>query len=346
METPSDILPVSPDTSVTETNDPFTLLAQMSAGYALSRCLHCVAAAGIADLIDDEPRSSVELATASETHPDALLRILRLLSAHGVFRVDHNNRVSHSSASRMLRSDHPQSVLSLVKMFGLPINWQVYEHLDHSLKSGMPATEKVVPGGLWTYYASHAEENSIFNAAMTAKAQGHLFGIMNSYDFSSFNTIADIAGGRGHLLNGILSATPGAKGILFDLPHVVAEARELASERLALLGGDFFKDPLPSADAYLLMEIIHDWPDEESVAILKAIRRAAPDNARLLVIEQIMPETQGPHWAKTLDILMLALVGGRQRTQQEYTRLLERAGFTFVCEIDTMVGVSILEAHT
>lgn len=342
METELDTLPASSQ----DASDPFNLLAQMSAGYALSRCLHCIATFGIADLIDDDPRPAVELAAASQTHPDALLRMLRLLSAHGLFRVNENNKVSHSPASQLLRSDHPQSAVALVKMFGLPINWQVYEHLDHSLKSGMPATEKVVPGGLWGYYASHAEENSIFNAAMTAKAHAHLYGILNSYDFSPFNTISDIAGGRGHLLQGILNATTSTKGILFDLPHVIAEAKELASERLALQAGDFFKDQLPSADAYLLMEIIHDWPDEESVAILKAIRRAAPENARLLVIEQIMPETPGPHWAKTLDILMLALVGGRQRTQQEYATLLELAGFTFVREIDTMVGVSILEAHT
>ena len=327
-----------------DAHDPFALLAQTAAGYALSRCLHCIARLGIADLIGENPIPATELATASGAHPDTLLRMLRLLSAHGIFRVE-GDMVSHSAASQLLRSDHPQSALALVNMFGLPINWQVYEHLDHSLKTGLPATEKVMPDGLWNYYASHAEENRIFNAAMTAKAHAHLYGILNSYDFSSFNIIVDIAGGRGHLLQGILNATNGAKGILFDLPHVIAEAKELASERLALQPGDFFKDQLPSADAYLLMEIIHDWPDEESVAILKAIHRAAPKNAKLLVIEQIMPETSGPHWAKTLDILMLALVGGRQRTQQEYASLLERAGFTFVQEIDAVVGVSILEAH-
>ena len=179
---------------------------------------------------------------------------------------------------------------------------------------------------------------------MAAKAHGQVAGVLAAYDFSGFGLIGDIGGGRGHLLRAVLDAAPDANGVLFDLPHVIAEAAGMASERLTLQAGDFFKDALPVCDAYLLMEVIHDWGDEEAVAILRAIRRAAPPHATLLLIEQIVPDDPGPDWSKMLDIHMLALLGGRQRTRREYEALLDRAGFSLRREIDTGAGISILEA--
>jgi hypothetical protein len=179
---------------------------------------------------------------------------------------------------------------------------------------------------------------------MAGKAHGQIAGIIAAYDFSDFGLIGDIGGGRGHLLRAVLESVPTAKGVLFDLPHVIEEAAGVVSERLALQAGDFFREPLPTCDAYLVMEVIHDWGDKEAVAILKAIRRAAPSHAKLLLIEQIIPDDPGPHWSKTLDIHMLALLGGRQRTRQEYEDLFVRAGFSFEREVDTPAGISILEA--
>jgi len=179
---------------------------------------------------------------------------------------------------------------------------------------------------------------------MAAKAHGQVAAIVAVYDFSGFNLIGDIGGGRGHLLRAVLDAAPTAKGVLFDLPHVIEEAARETSERLTLQSGDFFSGSLPVCDAYLLMEVIHDWGDEESVAILKAIRRAAPSHAKFLLIETIVPDDPGPDWSKLLDIHMLTLVGGKQRTRQEYEALLERAGFSVEREIDTGAGISIIEA--
>jgi hypothetical protein len=142
----------------------------------------------------------------------------------------------------------------------------------------------------------------------------------------------------------VLDAAPEASGVLFDLPHVIREVEGLASERLSLAPGDFFEDPLPTGDAYMLMEVIHDWDDERSVAILGAIRKAAPSHAKLLLIEQLIPPGDGPNWAKTLDIHMLFLLGGRQRTRDEYEVLLRDAGFALQREIVAPGGVSILEA--
>lgn len=252
----------------------------------------------------------------------------------------------HSPASRLLRTDHPQSLRAFVRMFGSDIFWKVLESLEQSVKSGRPSVADVLPEGLFSYYAHHPDDADVFNAAMAAKAQGHVAGIIAAYDFSGFGQIGDIGGGRGHLLRAALDAVPPANGVLFDLPHVIEEAASLASGRLTLQSGDFFKDALPRCDAYTLMEVVHDWGDEEAVSILQAVRRAAPTHATVLVIEQMVPSNPGPDWAKTLDIVMLALLGGRQRTRQEYATLFDKAGFVLQREIDTHAGISILEAKT
>ena len=177
-----------------------------------------------------------------------------------------------------------------VRMFGLPVNWAIYEALEHSVKTGLPAADKTVPNGYWAYYAAPGGQPYFQRGNGGQGARPDRRGIMAAYDFSGFGLIGDIGGGRGHLLHVILDSTPTAKGVLFDLPHVVEEAAGMASDRLRLQSGDFFKDTLPACDAYLLMEVIHDWGDEESVAILKAIRRAAPPHAKLLLIETIVPD--------------------------------------------------------
>ena len=180
---------------------------------------------------------------------------------------------------------------------------------------------------------------------MTAKARGQVAGVLGAYDFSVFRSIADVGGGRGHLLRAILDADPSARGVLFDMPPVIEHAKDLGSaERLHLQTGDFFKDALPQCEVYVVMEVIHAFGDADALRILQAIRRAAAPQATLLVIEQMIPDDPGPHWTKTLDVHMLALLGGRQRRQQQYAALLVRAGFAFQREIDTRAGVSILES--
>jgi len=325
--------------------NPIYTLQQIAGGICLPRCLHVVADLGVADVLDESPRTAAELAAPVGAHPDALGRVLRLLSAHGVFE-SQGDKFCHSPASRLLRADHPQSMRAFARMLGLPPLWQPFQALEHAVRTGLPAVDKVLPGGFWAYFAEHPEANAIFNAAMAAKARGMVPGIVAAYDFSGCKQIGDIGGGRGHLLRAVLDSAPAVKGVLFDLPHVVKEAAAVASERLTLQAGDLFRDNLPVCDAYLVMEIIHDWRDDDSVAILKAIRRAAPPHAKLLLIETMVPDDPGPDWSKMLDILMLTLFGGKQRTRQEYEALFDRAGFSFRREIDTGAGISILEAAT
>lgn len=323
--------------------NPFETLRQIAGGYCLPRSLHVVADLGVADQLDDTPRTSAELAVDVGAQPEALGRVLRLLSAHGVFESS-DGKFRHTPASRMLRTDHPQSMRDYVRMFGLPPFWATFGEMGHAVRTGLPAGDKVIEGGLWAYLAQHPDANAIFNATMMAKARSQIAGVLSAYDFSGFQRIGDIGGGRGHLLGAVLERVPTATGVLFDLPHVVGDASGAVSPRLARQAGDFFKDALPVCDAYLLMEVIHDWGDAESVDILKAIRRAAPSHARLLLIEEMVPDDPGPAWSKMLDLHMLTLIGGKQRTRREYEALLRAAGFAFEREIETGGGISILEA--
>lgn len=324
--------------------DPFATVTQIAGGYGLPRSLHVVAELGVADALDETPRPAADLAAAVGAHPDALGRVLRLLSAHDVFVLE-GELVRHTPASRLLRTDHPQSMRAFARMFGLPVFWTTFGEMAHAVRTGAPATTEAFPEGFWWYLAQHPDAGRVFNAAMQAKAQGAIAGILTTYDFSGFRTIADIGGGHGHLLRAILDTVRTATGVLFELPHVIAEVADLASERLTLQAGDFFRDALPTCDAYLLMEIIHDWGDEESVVILRTVRQAAAPGAKVLVIEAIIPDDPGPAWAKMLDIHMLTLLGGRQRTQPEYATLLSRAGLALRRDIDTGAGVTILEAE-
>jgi hypothetical protein len=326
-----------------EEMNPFETLRQISAGYCLARAVHVLAELNVADALGEAPLSASQLAKMVSADADALSRVLRLASAHGVFE-QKADKYQHSPASRMLRTDHPQSMHAFVRMFGLAINWDAYRELEYSVKTGRRAMEKTLPEGVWSYLEHHPEANSIFNSAMLAKAQAQIPALVQSGNFSRFKVIGDIAGGRGHLLSAILEAAPSTKGILFDLPHVVNEAANLASSRLTLQAGDFFKDRLPKCDAYILMEVIHDWPDREAVTILQAVRQAATAEATLFLIETIVPEGPEADWSKMLDIHMLTLLGGKQRTLKEYEALLRQADFELKKGIETGTGISIIEA--
>jgi hypothetical protein len=233
---------------------------------------------------------------------------------------------------------------SFARMFGNPVFWQSVIRLDESVASGEPMAEKVTPGGLWQYLAEHQDRSEVFNQTMAAKARAMVPLVPRAYDFSRFARVADIGGGRGHLLQAILAASPNSRGVLFDQPHVVREVASLAGERLVLECGNFFEDALPEADVYVLMEVIHDWDDPSAERILRAVRRAAPAGAKLLIVEAKMPDPPLACWTATLDIVMLNLVGGRQRGFGEYTTLLERSRFGEIREIPMGMGYSMIEA--
>lgn len=322
---------------------PSDTLTEALGGLMVGHCLVSVARFKVADALDDTPRTVAELAGATGANPEALRRMLRLLAAHGIFAAS-EDRFAHTGASRLLRVDHPHSLRDFVAAFGTSRVAELLGYFDHSLQTGLPAAHKLNPGGYFASLQSDPEAGRLFNAAMTSKARIQIASIMAAYDYSARGTIADIGGGRGHLLQAVLDAAPRTTGILFDLPQVIEGAAAVASDRLKLQAGDFFKDPLPVCDTYMIMDVIHNWDDERAAAILTAVRNAAPPQARLLLIEGIITDDPGPDWSKTMDIIMLILPGGRQRTRSEHESLLHTTGFRLERVIQTASDVSILEA--
>ncbi len=321
---------------------PAQVVSDLAKAHIAARCLHVAASFGVADAVGDRATTPDVIGTRTGLDADAVDRILRLLAAHGVFTAEPNG-YSHNPASKLLRSDHPQSLCSYVRMTGMPSFWNRFTELGVAARTGRPSVDW---RGLLAYFEQHPDEAEYFNAAMVAKSRAVLPAIAEAYDFERFTTIADIGGGRGHLLQAVLERAPRAAGILFDLPQVVAATAraEPLPPRTEVVAGDFFKDPLPAADAYLLMDLIHDWPDADASRILAAVRAAAPPHARVLIIETLVPETAGPHFGKTLDVIMLAVTGGRERTRTRYAELLAAAGLPLENVLATRSEYSIVEA--
>jgi hypothetical protein len=323
-----------------------TRLVEISAGYWLPRALHVVADLAVADALDQEPRSAADLAKEVGADADALDRVLRLLASHGVFD-RRGGKYAHNELSRALRSDHPQSMRAYVRLVGLPVFWKSWGALEEVVRSGKPAVNDV-----FAYFKEHPQETELFDAGMKSKAQSVIAPVLAAYDFSIFGSIGDIGGGLGHLLKAILKSAPKLRGVLFDQPHVVerVEVDETIAGRLILQGGDFFRGPLPSCDAYVVMEVLHDWSNEHSRQILQQIRKAAPGMAKLLVVETVLPNESawaagnGEHFGNHLDINMLVLTGGRERTPDEFAHLFAESGWQLTQVIPTSRPYSIVEA--
>lgn len=321
------------------TKTPAKLVAELSNAHVLARCLHVLAELGIADALGEQAATAAELAASTGVNADALARVLRLTAAHGIFAAD-GERYVHTPASRLLRSDHPETLRPLVRMRASAAMWDGLTALPQVVRTGRPAREWAE---LVEHYAAHPEESAVFNEAMIAKSLRVVPAVAAAYDFGQFELVADIGGGRGHLLQGILERYPTVSGVLFEVPHVIREIGA-APARMTLAEGDFFVDALPAADAYVLMDLLHDWSDADAVRILACVRRAAPQHARLLIVETLIAETPEPHVGKTLDITMLTVTGGRERTPTQFGELLAAAGWRLQRVLGTTVQYSIVEA--
>lgn len=321
---------------------PHETIWGLATATVASRTLHVVAELGVADHINTAPVRLEELAARCGADEAALDRALMLLASHGVFdRV--GDAYAHTDASRLLRSDHPMSMRAFPRMMGMKSFSASLGDLEHSVRTGQPAFALVEPEGLFAHLQRHEDEARIFDASMTAKAAGDTAAVLSAYDFSRFSTIADIGGGRGHLLRAALEAAPHSSGILFDLPGVI-DTVQTAGERFTMHAGNFFVDPLPAADAFILMEVIHDWDDGHAAAILSAVRRAATPGATVLIIEAVADEEVLDPVVRTLDVIMLAITGGRERTSAELGQLLAGTGFRPIGTLPTPSPLRIVEA--
>jgi C-methyltransferase len=321
---------------------PHELLWGITNSVVSARALHLVAELRVADHVGTEPVRAKELAVLCGVDAGALERVLRLLVTQGIFALQGDAYV-HTDASRLLRTDHPTSMSGFARMMGLPVMWAALAHMDHSVRSGAPALELADPNGLWGYLQSHPDDARVFGEAMMAKAQADIAAILGGYDFGSFATIVDVGGGRGHLLEALLEAHPAAQGVLFDLPSVIDEL-DPVPRRMTRTAGDFFADPLPRADAYVLMEVLHDWGDPEAAKILASVHDAAPSGATLLIIENVLGSEITDVRGHLLDVIMLTFTGGRERTLDQFDVLLATGGFRLGSMIETSGPMRIVEA--
>jgi O-methyltransferase domain/Dimerisation domain len=325
-------------------------LMRLVNGYQISQAVHVAASLGVADHLHDTACSIEELASLTASHPGALYRLLRALASVGVLHEGENKTFSLTEMGECLRSDAPMPVGAWAVHIGRPYIWQSWGHLLHSVRTGEVGFEDLYKQSAWDFQAANPEENAIFNRAMTASSQSVVQATLDAYDFGQFRHIADIGGGQGQLLSGILSAYPHVRGTLFDQPHVVTRAKDVLaryglSERCTIVSGSFFETIPVDADAYLLKSIVHDWDDEKAIAILKVCRRAAGTDAKLLLVERVIEQPNKGALNKFSDLNMLVNLGGRERTPQEYSDLCQSAGFTVRRIIQAGMLYAIVEAE-
>jgi O-methyltransferase domain/Dimerisation domain len=306
--------------------------------YQLSQAIHVAAVLGIADLLADGPRSSDELAAATETDPHALYRLLRALAAFGLFHEDDNRRFSLTELGDALRADAPESVAGWAAFVGRRNIRDAWSSLEESIRTGENAFKLAHGTSVWEYRARNLEESDIFDRAMASSSKLVIGSLIEAYDFGRFGTIVDVGGGNGTLLHALLAEYPRLNGVLFDQSHVV-EGVDLGV-RGRVVAGSFFESVPGGGDAYLLKWIIHDWDDEDSVTILRNVRA---NGGTLLVVERIVdPPNEGPE-TKLGDLNMLVGPGGQERTLDEFRSLFEAAGYELACETPTGSGMHVIE---
>jgi hypothetical protein len=320
---------------------PDVQILTLANGHYAPRCLHVIAELGVADALGTEPMAGAALAAAVGAKGDVLDRMLSLLAAHGIFHATEDGWV-HTEVSVFLRSDHPRSMRDFARMMGTDGVWRAAGALMASARSGRSGAEEALGQSIWKYFAEHPEEQRVFDGAMTAKSHADIAAMRDVIDLSPYGVVADIAGGRGHLLRALLEKAPHARGILFDQPQVVAEAPP--HPRIEAQAGSFFNGSLPTADAYLLSNILHDWNDEDCLKILRGIRAAAGQGATLFILENLLAQDESLHPSKVLDIIMLSATGGQERTEPQYGRLLEATGFKLESVLGTSTSMSVLIA--
>jgi hypothetical protein len=328
---------------------PQLAMLQMVSGYWVSQSIYVATKLGIADLLKDSPKSCDELATATGTHAPSLYRVLRALASVGVFAETQPNHFTLTPLAACLQSDVPNSFRAFVIVAGEE-QYRAWVEFMHSVQTGGSSFEHIYGMNLYEYLAQNPESAKIFDESMTNFSEIESPAIAASYDFSSIQTLVDIAGGQGLLIASILKSNPTLKGVLFDQPHVIERAKRFLEaegvlERCQLAAGSFFESVPEGGDAYIFKNIIVDWDDERAIGILKRCHKVMPDNGKLLVAEQVIPPGNQPSIGKLLDLHMLAVAsgGGRVRTEAEYRALFEKAGFKLTRIIPTQGDMSIIE---
>jgi hypothetical protein len=294
--------------------------------------------------------SAAELAQPTGTNPRALHRFMRTLASFGILTQGEDEAFSLTPLGEALKSDAPGSARSTILAMAGQWMWRAWEEFQYSVETGKTAMEKAFGVPLFDYLAQNPDLAAQFSEAMVGIHGGEPPAVAEAYDFSALGTIVDVGGATGNMLAHILSRYPQPKGVLFDRPHVVSEApillRGLGVEgRVSIQHGNFFESVPAGGDAYILSHIIHDWNEDQCVTILGNCRKAMKPGAKLLIVEFVLPEGDTPHFGKLVDMVMLAIPGGQERTAGEYGTLLAAAGMKMTRVIPTASDVSIVEAE-
>jgi hypothetical protein len=330
----------------------FERMMQLTTGMVFTAALQPIARLKIADMLSDGPLPVAQLAAETATNEDALYRVLRLLASVGVFTELPGKVFAITPMSQLMRSGVSGSIRDLIVWISNPFHFEVHAELGHSLKTGHPAVEKVYGQTAFEAIFSRPEVASDFNLAMTCFSRRIAPALLEAYDFPAISTLMDVAGGHGAVLCEILARYPKMKGILFDIRSVIEEATGhicalKMDQRCQTIKGDFF-DAIPAgADAYYMQHILHDWKDDRCLKILANCRRALEgrENGRLLIVDSVVPETSDPHPSKWLDIEMLLMPGGRERTRPEWEALFTKAGFEIARIVPLKAAESLIEVH-
>lgn len=335
-----------------ETLPPEARLVQMISGCYVSQAISVAAELGIADLVKDKPQTVNELAKKTETHERSLYRVLRALASVGIFSEVEPKVFALSPLAEPLLTDRAGSLRDGAIFIGASWHWKVYGEMMHSVKTGEAAWKQVHGMEVFPYFYQNPAEFEIFNRAMSsfsAMATPVIEAAAEQNVFDGAKTLVDIAGGHGAMLAGFLKANSQLKGILFDLPEVIAGAQKMlaqegVNERVETVSGDFFEAVPENCDVYMMKHIIHDWTDEHAVKILKNVARAMNEGTKVLIIEQVIPAGNTPHPGKFMDLEMLVSPGGVERTEEEYRELLAQAGLKINRVIPSASPLSIIEA--
>jgi hypothetical protein len=327
---------------------PPVQMVQLLAGFQVSQALYAAAVLGVADHLAAGPAPAEALAEHTGAHPPSLERLLRSLASIGVFTEPGPGVFALTPLGQTLTRGHPGSMRDLAIMW-METHYAAFGDLIHTLRTGQPAAEHRYGQPFFTWLSAHPERATRFTAAMANLTNGIKTAAIAALPVTGLRTIVDIGGADGTLLATLLTAHPHLRGVLFDLPHVIADARKTFAERgvddrAECLGGDFFDAVPPGCDGYLTSMVLHDWPDAQAQQILANIAAAGGPGARLLLIEFVMPPGDTPHMAKMIDLTMLAMLAGKERTEPQWHDLLTATGFTGIEIRDTGTPLSVIQA--
>lgn len=325
-------------------------MLQIISGFWISRAVYVLAKLGIPDLLKSSPKSAEELASATKMHAPSLYRVLRALASVDVVSSTEGDRFALTPLSETLVTDAPGSLRWFAVSELGQEHYPAWGNLMQSVKTGEIAFDHFFGVDIWKYFQENPEEAAVFNDSMSAVTAATNEAIGALYDFSHFGTVVDVGGGHGGLVTSILKANPQVKGVLFDAPEVIEGARarlEAAglADRCETVSGDFFRSVPAGGDAYVMKWIIHDWDDQRAITILKNCRSQMQPSSRLILVDCVVPEGDEPHFSKFIDLNMLVMTGGKERTEKEFEKLLGVAGFKLLRVIPTDLPTSIVEAE-